>query len=221
MNDFSFYFRFGWDHILTTDALDHMLFIAALAAIYMLRDWKQVIILVTAFTIGHSITLALTSLEILTLPIEWVEFFVPVTIMITAIFNLFQKNFTPRSVRLNYAFALFFGLIHGMAFASLLRIVLASDQNFALSMLSFSIGLELGQILVVIIILLLAQLFVKILGVNRRDWVIFVSAAVFSLALQMALERIPGKDNEDETLMQNSPAFQITSEPKTLLNKHA
>jgi hypothetical protein len=214
MNDFGFYFRFGWDHIMTPDALDHLLFIAALSAIYMLRDWKQVIILVTAFTLGHSITLALTSLGLLSLPSEWVEFFVPVTIMITAVFNLFQKNFTARSIRLNYFLALFFGLIHGMAFASLLTMILSSDQSFALAMLSFSLGLELGQVIVVIVILLLAQLFIGVFNTGRKEWVIFISAAVFALALQMAIERIPGKNN-DQQAFTRTRAITIPGETKT------
>jgi len=191
MNDFGFYFSIGWEHIITTEALDHILFIVALSAIYLLRDWKQVLILVTAFTVGHSITLALSSLRVIDVSIEWVEFLVPCTIVLTAIANLFQKSFTPRAIRLNYFLALFFGLIHGMAFATTLRMILAEDQSFAFSMFSFSLGLELGQILVVLLILLLAHVFVGRWGISRREWVLFLSAAVMALALQMAIERWP------------------------------
>lgn len=109
MSDFGFYFGTGWGHIITTEALDHILFIVALAAIYTLRDWKQVLILVTAFTIGHSITLALSSLNVIRVPIDWVEFLVPVTIVLTGIANLFVKNFSPKSIRVNYFLALFLG----------------------------------------------------------------------------------------------------------------
>jgi hypothetical protein len=107
MGDFGFYFRLGWEHIISTDALDHQLFIAALAAIYLLKDWRQVLILVTAFTIGHSLTLALSVLDIVRFPTNWVEFLIPLTIVITAISNLFQKKFTARSVSVNYFLALF------------------------------------------------------------------------------------------------------------------
>jgi hypothetical protein len=193
MNDFSFYFSLGWEHIINKEALDHILFIAALAAIYLLKDWKQVLILVTAFTIGHTITLVLSTLRVVEVGSAWVEFLIPCTIIFTAVSNLFLKTFTTRTIRINYLLALFFGLIHGLAFANTLRMIIAEDQSFALSMLSFSVGLELGQILIVFLILLLAQLFVGVLKAERRHWVIFVSAAVFSLALQMALERIPGK----------------------------
>ena len=151
MEDFGFYFGLGWQHIISTDALDHQLFIAALAAIYLLKDWKQVLILVTAFTIGHSLTLALSILDIVRLPTNWVEFLIPVTIIITAFSNLFQKKYTAipitiGTVSINYFLALFFGLIHGMGFANSLRFMLAKDQNLGWGLFGFNIGLEAGQI---------------------------------------------------------------------------
>ena len=190
MGEFGFYFGLGWQHIISSDALDHQLFIAALAAIYLLKDWRQVLILVTAFTIGHSLTLALSVLDLIRLPTNWVEFLIPVTIVITAFSNLFQKKFTARSIRINYFLALFFGLIHGMGFANSLRFMLAADQNLGWSLFGFNIGLEAGQIIVVLILLVLAYFIVNIIKVNRRDWVLFLSAAVFSLAFKIALERV-------------------------------
>ena len=197
MNDFSFYFGIGWEHILNIEALDHLLFIAALAAIYMLKDWKQVLVLVTAFTVGHTITLILSTKEIITVNDQWVEFLIPGTIGLTALSNLLVKNFTPRAIRINYFLALFFGLIHGLAFANTLRMILATNQSFALSMFSFSLGLEAGQVLVVILVLLLAQLFIGVLKIKRWQWVFFVSAIVFALALAMAVERWPWKGGKD------------------------
>lgn len=191
MGDFLFYFKFGWEHIISLDALDHQLFIGALAAIYLLRDWRQVLILVTAFTIGHSITLALSVYNLITINEKITEFLIPCTIVVTAISNLFQKNFTPKSVRINYFLALFFGLIHGLGFANTIRMLLARDQSFATGLLAFNVGLEVGQIVVVSLILLLAYLVVDLMKVNRREWVIFLSASVFALALKIALERIP------------------------------
>ena len=191
MDDFSFYFKIGWGHIINKEALDHIFFIAALAAIYVIKDWKQVLILVTAFTIGHTITLALSTLRIVDVPSKWVEFLIPCTIVFTAISNLFIKTFTPKSIRINYFLALFFGLIHGLAFANTLRMIIAEDQSFALSMFSFSVGLELGQIMIVLIILIFSYLFINILKISRREWVIFISAAVFALALEMAVQRWP------------------------------
>jgi hypothetical protein len=191
MSDFGFYFSLGWEHIISWDALDHQLFILALAAIYLLKDWRQVLVLVTAFTIGHSLTLALTVLNIIHFPSIWIEFLIPCTIVVTAITNLFQKNFTPRSIRINYFLALFFGLIHGMGFANKLRYILAEDQSIGWSLFGFNVGLEVGQIAVVMVALVLSYLFVQLLNVNRREWVIFTSAAAFGIATQMALQRIP------------------------------
>ena len=198
MSDFWFYFKIGWEHIINKEALDHIFFIMALAAIYMLKDWRQVLILVTAFTIGHTVTLALSTLRLIEVNSNLVEFLIPCTIVLTAVSNLFMKTFTPRSVRINYFLALFFGLVHGLAFANTLRMIIAEDQSFALSMFSFSVGLELGQILIVFCILLLAQLSIGGLKVNRREWVIFVSALVFGLAMEMAVERWPGVKNIEQ-----------------------
>ncbi|MDQ6610620.1 MAG: HupE/UreJ family protein [Bacteroidota bacterium] len=196
MNDFSFYFKIGWEHIINKEALDHIFFIVALAAIYTLKDWKQVLVLVTAFTIGHTITLILSTKNIIEVNSGLVEFLIPCTIVITALSNLFQKSFTSKGVRINYFFALFFGLIHGLAFANVLRMIIASDQSFALSMFSFSVGLELGQILIVIVILLLSVVALNFLKIERRHWVIFLSAVVFGLALEMALNRWPRPSKE-------------------------
>jgi hypothetical protein len=191
MQDFGLYFSWGWEHIISKDALDHQLFIAALAAIYLLKDWRQVLVLVTAFTIGHSLTLALSVLDIIRFSSKWVEFLIPCTIVITAFSNLFQKQFTPETIRVNYFLALGFGLIHGMGFANAIRFAMAKDQSLGWSLFGFNLGLEAGQIFVVLCILLLTQLIVNVFKAERRSWVIFLSAAVFSLALKMVLERIP------------------------------
>jgi len=189
MNDLAFYFTEGWHHIISLDALDHQLFILALSAIYLLKDWKQVLVLVTAFTIGHSLTLALSVYDVLRINSDWVEFLIPCTIMITAVFNLFQKNFDKKSLRLNYFLALFFGLIHGMGFANTIRFMLAKDQKIGWSLFGFNVGLEAGQIIVVSIILLLSYLIVDKLRLKRRWWVIALSAIAFCIALKMAIAR--------------------------------
>jgi hypothetical protein len=191
MGDFGFYFRLGWEHIISIDALDHILFILALISVYRWAEWRRVLILVTAFTIGHSVTLALSSLNLVSLSSDWVEFLIPCTIVFTAASNLFLKTYPPGAVKWNYLMASGFGLIHGFGFANTLRFILAEDQNFGWSLFGFNVGLEAGQILVVLIILLISRLFLGLLNVKVREWVIFISAAVFGLALKMALERLP------------------------------
>jgi hypothetical protein len=185
------FFKEGWKHIISLDALDHQLFILVLAAIYTLKEWKQVLILVTAFTIGHSITLALSTLNVISVPTDWIEFLIPCTIVVTAAANLLHKSFNPRSIRLNYFLALFFGLIHGLGFANTLRFMLAEGDSLAWPLLQFNLGLEAGQIVLVIAILLLAYLFVYLIKLNRRYWVTLLSAAGFIVALKIAIDRFP------------------------------
>ncbi|SFA42515.1 HupE / UreJ protein [Pedobacter suwonensis] len=191
LQDFIFYFKLGWAHIISADALDHQLFILALAAIYSYVNLKQVLILVTAFTIGHSFTLLLSVLDVIRFDSKWVEFLIPCTIVITAISNLFRKNFSLKSIKINYFLALGFGLIHGMGFANSIRIMLAKDQQIGWGLFGFNLGLESGQVFMVIIILLITFLIFNYTRIKRMSWVLFISAAVFSLALKMALERIP------------------------------
>jgi len=191
LQDFVFYFKLGWEHIISADALDHQLFVLALVAIYSYRNLKQVLILVTAFTIGHSLTLLLSVLDVIRFESKWVEFLIPCTIVITALSNLFRKDFSLKSVKINYYLALGFGLIHGMGFANSIRIMLAKDQNIGWGLFGFNVGLEAGQVFMVAIILAITWIVFNYTHIKRLSWVLFISAAVFSLALKMALERIP------------------------------
>jgi HupE / UreJ protein len=191
MNDLAFYFKEGWQHIISTSALDHQLFILALVAIYLLKDFKKVLVLVTAFTIGHSFTLALSVYNIVYVNEKLVEFLIPCTIIITSIFNVLQKNVSQKAVRLNYFFALFFGIIHGLGFANTIRFMLAKDQTIGWSLLGFNIGLELGQILIVFIILAISYLLIDIAKLKQKWWVYTLSAITFTWAVKFALERMP------------------------------
>lgn len=190
MNDIELFFSLGWHHIISTGALDHILFIIALSAIYIFKEWKKVLILVTAFTIGHSLTLALSVYDIIRINNRLVEVLIPCTIAITAVFNFFQKGFIQKKIQLNYFFALFFGLIHGMGFANSIRFMLPQDETIALPLLSFNIGLEAGQIVIVLLILLLSYLFITILHTPRKIWVYILSAVALITSLQMIVERL-------------------------------
>ena len=191
MSDFVFYFGLGWKHIISAGALDHQLFILALASVYTFKNIKQVLILVTAFTIGHSLTLALSVLDVIRFSSRWVEFLIPCTIFVTALSNILRVDKKNGSAKLNYYLALGFGLIHGMGFANAIRIMLAKDQSIGIGLFGFNIGLEAGQMIVVAIVLLFALLFIKYLKVARRDWIFFLSAGVFALSVQMAVARLP------------------------------
>ena len=190
----------GIQHITDLTGLDHILFITALCLRYLWTDWKKLLVLVTAFTIGHSITLALSTLNIINIPRDWTEFLIAITIIITAVNNCFVKDFKFKTRYPSiYFFALFFGLIHGLGFSSLLKSMLGRDQNILMQLFAFNLGLEAGQLIIVSIILLFSFLLVRILQVNRREFLLFVSGGIAALALQMAIERFPIKnDNQHE-----------------------
>ena len=191
MNDIVFYFTLGWQHIISLSALDHQLFILALIVLYTLREWKQVLILVTAFTIGHSITLALSTFHVLTVPSRVVELLIPCTIFITAAANIIKPARGQRKAALNYFLTMFFGLIHGLGFANALQFMLSRDQSPGWSLLSFNLGLEAGQITVVLLLLLLAHIFIFYLNINRRYWILTISSLVLLVSVKMIIERFP------------------------------
>jgi hypothetical protein len=193
MSEFALYFGLGKDHILDyANGYDHILFVLALCAIYLISDWKKILILVTAFTIGHSITLALATFRIISVRSEWVEFLIPLTIFITGISNLFRRSesISENRIQANYFFALFFGLIHGMGFSNYLRALLGKDSSIITQLLAFNIGLEAGQIIVVAMFLSLGFLLVNLLGANRKHWKLVVSTVVSGLALMIMKDRI-------------------------------
>ncbi|MGZ5246849.1 MAG: HupE/UreJ family protein [Flavitalea sp.] len=192
MGEFWLYFGLGKDHIADLNGYDHILFVAALCLGYLLRDWKKILILVTAFTIGHSITLALSALNIVTVSIKWVEFLIPVTIVLTALFNTRSLNgFENRNMKVVYALTTFFGLIHGLGFSNYLKSLLGKDSSIFSQLLAFNLGLEAGQIIIVAIILLLSVICVRGLGIDRKNFILFSSGAIFGIALLMAIERFP------------------------------
>lgn len=193
MQDFKLYFGIGIDHILNWEALDHILFVAALCLRYLLKDWKKVIVLVTAFTIGHSVTLALSALGLVHFPTRWIEFLIPMTIVATAFNNLVQRTSRvdyPSRLPIIYFFALFFGLIHGLAFANTL-ISLVGKGNLVLPLLAFNLGIEAAQLVVVAAILLISFIFVQLIRIRRVWWVRGASALVLIASLKMAFDRWP------------------------------
>jgi hypothetical protein len=193
MSEFSLYFGLGKDHILDyVNGYDHILFVLAFCAVYLIRDWKKILILVTAFTIGHSITLALATLKIVSVNASLIEFLIPLTIFITCVSNLFKKEGLTgeKGVQINYLFAVFFGLIHGLGFSNYLRAILGKDQTILSQLLAFNLGLEFGQIIVVVIFLTFSFLLDDFLKVNRRDWKLVLSSAIAGIALILMKDRL-------------------------------
>ena len=181
------YLRLGLEHILDINGYDHILFVLALCAIYVASDWKKILILVTAFTVGHSVTLALATFKVINVDTDIIEMLIPATIFITAVLNIIRPKSNKRSHYLgnNYLLALFFGLIHGMGFSNYLRALLGRDTTIIKQLFAFNLGLEVGQIIIVGIFVLISFILITVLGVRHRDWKLVVSSAIAGVALML------------------------------------
>lgn len=198
---FNVYFQLGWRHIADLNAYDHILFIVALCAIYKLMEWKQILVLVTAFTVGHSITLAMVALDVITINSSVIEFLIPVTIFLTALYNIIFVKFDDKgdkqeqslasAVRVKYLIALFFGLIHGMGFSNYFRSLLGQEANITLPLFAFNVGLEAGQLLIVAVLLAISALAMNVLKVKQKYWNYAVSGFVALLSIRMMIDTFP------------------------------
>lgn len=187
---FNSYFQLGFEHILDLDAYDHLIFLVALCALYRIQDWRKILILVTAFTIGHSLTLILAALEIITLPTLLIEALIPITIIITALYNLYAQNrdqneISVSSLYLHYLMALFFGFIHGMGFSNQFKALLMKDQSIGALLFPFNLGIEAGQLLIVAGIMLLSYICLTILNVSQQAWIQVISGIAGGLAITL------------------------------------
>ena len=188
MGQFELYFLLGTNHILDLAGFDHILFVLVLCSIYTLNDWKKILLLVTAFTIGHSLTLALATFQLITIHSDLIEFLIPVTIAITASGNLINLKISTGR-QLNYFFALFFGLIHGLGFSNYLKALLGKEESLLNPLFAFNLGLEAGQLLIIIFFLLFSLIPTKIFKVNQKQWAIMVSAIILGMAMMMIIEK--------------------------------
>ena len=187
---FQVYLSLGIDHILNVKAYDHILFLIALCAAYAATDWKRILILVTAFTIGHSITLALSALNIISVKPDLVELLIPITILLTALQNLIVKPNPKKRWRPNYFLALFFGFIHGMGFSNYFKALLGKEANIITPLFGFNIGVEMGQICIVIVIMILNYLVVGLGKLPQRKWNIIVSIIAGILSVYMIVLKL-------------------------------
>jgi len=195
---FPTYLQLGFEHITDLHGYDHMLFLLALCAAYKYSEWKKILVLVTAFTIGHSITLALAVLNVIPVNIAWIEFLIPVTIVATAAKNLISIQRTQSEKGgnlpslwggLGWGLALGFGLIHGMGFSNYLRSLLGDE--LLMPLFSFNIGIELGQLLAVAIIFFAQFILVNTKSVKHKHWNVVVSLVSGGISLLLAAQRIP------------------------------
>jgi hypothetical protein len=189
--DFKYYFLLGWDHIISFDALDHLYFIAVLSIVYQFKHWKQVLLLVTAFTVGHTVTLFLSGMDLVRLKDSWVEFAIPCTIVFSSLMNFRKRSSMHQTDKLQYAMALFFGLVHGLGFANTVRFMISKNQDLVWSLFGFNVGLEIGQIFVVLLVLLISLLAEMTRLFTSREWVLSFSSLILGLALKLSIERFP------------------------------
>ena len=190
MHPFNFYLKLGFEHISNLAGYDHILFLIVLCAVYRIQQWRNILILVTAFTIGHSVTLLLASMDAFTIPSKIIKFLIPATIFITALHNVIGSKPTEKSAKMgrNYAMALFFGFIHGMDFSNYFKALLMDPSSIVVPLLGFNLGIELGQLLVVFFIVSIAFLFLNVINVKHREWNVFISGAAAGLSLISMLE---------------------------------
>lgn len=197
LSTFFVYLRLGFEHIADWRAYDHLLFVAALCVSYPLRAWRPLLVLITAFTVGHSITLVLATLHLIRIDLVLVETLIPITIVLTSGVNVVEsarlRDITtepPLARRIKYGLALVFGLIHGMGFSSFLRAALGAEEQIVLPLFAFNVGLEVGQIAIVTGLMLLGAAIVHRGFLDRRSWTLVVSGATGGIALTMILDRI-------------------------------
>lgn len=191
MEDFILYFKMGLYHVLDISAYDHILFLIVLAVVFSYHQISKVLWLVTLFTIGHSITLALSAYGVLTLRMDLIEFLIPLTIFITGALNIVNSNKTSsKKDNTNLVLALFFGLIHGLGFSNYFKMMIGQEEEKLFPLIEFALGIEIAQITIVFGILILGLIFQNFLKVTKRDWVLVCSSIVIGFAIQMMMERV-------------------------------
>ncbi len=191
MNDFVFYFNEGFYHVLDSTAYDHILFLIVLAVVFSFNQWKKALWLITFFTIGHTITLALAAYKIIDIRVDIIEFLIPVTIFITGWFNVLRvgKASTGKE-NVNLILALFFGLVHGLGFSNYFRAMIGREEDKFVPLLEFALGIEMSQVVIVFGILILGALLQNFFRVTKRDWVLITSAIVIGFTIPMMIARV-------------------------------
>lgn len=193
MEQFLFYIGLGLEHVLDLNAYDHILFLTALAIPFSFKDWKNVLLLATVFTITHCFSLGLSSYGYVTPDVSLIEFLIPVTIFITALFNIYaaKNKQTLASVKLHVIATTFFGLVHGFGFSNYFKMLMAEEDNKFAPLLGFATGIEMSQILILILALTLTFIVVNLFKVKQWLYAIIASVIVLAITIPMLLDTFP------------------------------
>lgn len=189
LENFWFNVEYGINHVLDINGYDHVLFLIVLSVPYLFKDWKRVLLLVSLFTLGHTLSLILAAYGVVSVNGKLVEFLIPVTIMIVALFNVFTAGKGAQKERVGVLFfsTLFFGLVHGLGFAREFQILIGRDDNRLATLLEFALGIEIAQIIIVFVVLFLGYIMQTVFRFSKRDWIMVVSAIVVGLVIPMIL----------------------------------
>ncbi len=191
MSEFWLYFNVGLKHVLDWNGYDHVLFLIALTIPYAFKDWKRVLILVSLFTLGHTVALILSVYEVIIIKAHLVEFLIPITILITALFGLFSAGKSNKNESITFVafITLFFGIIHGLGFSNYFKSILpGTNSEKLMPLLEFALGIELAQLIVVLFVLVLSYIVQTFFRFSKRDWILVMSAFVIGVVLPMIIE---------------------------------
>ncbi len=191
MEDFILYFKMGLNHVLDFSAYDHIIFLVVLAVVFSYKQWRKVLWLVTLFTIGHSITLALSAYGVLKIRVDIIEFLIPLTIFITAVINIITVNKDSKGTEnINLFFAFFFGLIHGLGFSNYFKMMVGQEEDKLFPLVEFALGIEAAQVIIVLAILSIGAIILNIKKVTRKHWILACSSIVIVISIKMMFERV-------------------------------
>ena len=191
MENFWFYFKLGFDHVLDPRGLDHFYFLIALTLPFMFREWQKLLIWVSIFTLGHTLSLFASNFKWILVDGKWVEFLIPITIGITCLSVLFKQRNTVSKASWINSITLFFGIIHGFGFGRYFRMISIEDENAAISLLEFALGVEFAQLIIVLSMLLINFLVIRVFGFKIQKWELIVAALILSQAISMTVENWP------------------------------
>ena len=189
LEDFWFNVQYGVNHVLDINGYDHVLFLIVLTIPYLFKDWKRVLVLVSVFTLGHTLSLVLAAYNVVSVNGKLVEFLIPITILIVAVFNVFTAGKKAKSEKIGVIFfsTLFFGIVHGLGFAREFKMMVGGAENKLMTLIEFALGIEFAQIIIVFVVLFIGFLMQTVFRFSKRDWIMVVSAIVIGLVIPMII----------------------------------